>query len=226
MKTKMLTSLAAALTLGLAAAVPAEDDAAIIAAQRPSYPLTRCVVTNANFDETRGPVAFVHEGRLFLLATEGAKQKIQAHPEIYTERLDAAVVERQTPIYPLETCVVSGEKLGSMGDPVDVVHGTRLARLCCKGCLKTFRAKPDGFMAKIDAALIERQRADYPLDKCLVSDEKLGSMGEPIERLYGITLVRLCCKGCVKSFEKDPDKFVMQIWQARAEARKADARQG
>jgi hypothetical protein len=66
--------------------------------------------------------------------------------------------------YPLETCVVSGEKLGGdMGGPVDFVYQVagqpdRLVRFCCKGCLKDFKKDPATFLKKIDAASAAKAR--------------------------------------------------------------------
>lgn len=54
--------------------------------------------------------------------------------------------------YPLENCVVSGEKLGGMGEPHVFVHEGREIKLCCKGCLKEFQKEPAKFIKKIDAA--------------------------------------------------------------------------
>lgn len=59
--------------------------------------------------------------------------------------------------YPLGTCVVAGEKLGSMGDATEHVwrvegRPDRLVKFCCDGCLEDFLAAPDKALAKIAAA--------------------------------------------------------------------------
>jgi hypothetical protein len=59
--------------------------------------------------------------------------------------------------YPLNTCVVSGEDLGSMGDAYDYIHQAegqpdRLVRMCCEGCVKKFKKDPAKYLARIDAA--------------------------------------------------------------------------
>jgi len=64
----------------------------------------------------------------------------------------AAVGAAQVPDYPDTVCPVSGQELGSMGEPFDVLHGTRLVRLCCAGCETAFRADPDAHLAKLNAA--------------------------------------------------------------------------
>lgn len=54
--------------------------------------------------------------------------------------------------YTLKTCAVSGEKLGSMGDPYSFVHEGREVKLCCKGCLKDFKKDPAKHLKKVDEA--------------------------------------------------------------------------
>ncbi len=51
--------------------------------------------------------------------------------------------------YPLDTCAVTGEKLGGMGDAYVFVHNGQEVKLCCKGCLKTFNKEPETYMKKI-----------------------------------------------------------------------------
>lgn len=54
--------------------------------------------------------------------------------------------------YTLTTCLVSGEKLGSMGDPVVLVHQGREVKLCCSHCEPQFKADPAKFIKKLDEA--------------------------------------------------------------------------
>lgn len=51
----------------------------------------------------------------------------------------------------------------------------------------------------------------YPLDTCVVSGEKLGSMGEPVVKSYDGHQVKFCCSSCIKDFEKDKAKFLSKI---------------
>lgn len=57
---------------------------------------------------------------------------------------------------------------------------------------------------------------DYPLAKCVVSDEKLGEHGKPVKVTSNGTDVWLCCKMCVKDFNKNPAKFVKMVNDAKA----------
>jgi YHS domain-containing protein len=54
--------------------------------------------------------------------------------------------------YPLDVCAVSGEKLGSMGEPIRIVHQGQEVKFCCKDCVKEFEANPEEFMLKIMTA--------------------------------------------------------------------------
>jgi hypothetical protein len=54
--------------------------------------------------------------------------------------------------YPLETCAVSDEKLGEMGEPYVFVHQGQEVKLCCKSCQKDFKKNTAKIMKKIDAA--------------------------------------------------------------------------
>ena len=56
--------------------------------------------------------------------------------------------------------------------------------------------------------------AEYPLKKCPVSGEALGEMGKPVKVTHEGTDVYLCCKGCVKDFNKDPAKFTKEVKDA------------
>jgi len=51
--------------------------------------------------------------------------------------------------YPLDVCIVSGEKLGSMGDPIVLVHQGQEVKLCCKSCKPDFEKEPAKFLAKL-----------------------------------------------------------------------------
>jgi hypothetical protein len=51
----------------------------------------------------------------------------------------------------------------------------------------------------------------YPKDTCIVTDNKLGSMGTPITKVYADQEVKFCCKPCIAKFEKDPQKYLAKL---------------
>lgn len=73
-----------------------------------------------------------------------------------------------------------------------------------------------------------KERAAYPLDVCLTSDEKLGSMGKSPEYIYRVAgeadrLVVFCCAGCDEDFLKDPATHLAKLDAAKTK-KKAQAK--
>ena len=56
----------------------------------------------------------------------------------------------------------------------------------------------------------------YPLDKCLVSGEKIGADKDMKPHVFTVDgqEVKLCCKSCLKDFNKDKAKYMAQIAEA------------
>jgi hypothetical protein len=55
----------------------------------------------------------------------------------------------------------------------------------------------------------------YPLKKCVVSDEALGSGDmKPYVFNYKGQEIKLCCKDCKKDFTKNSDKYMKKIAEA------------
>ena len=65
--------------------------------------------------------------------------------------LSAQAAERPPKAYPLDTCIVSGGKLGSMGDPVSYVYNGQELQFCCSGCISRFEKNPEKYMEKLDS---------------------------------------------------------------------------
>jgi hypothetical protein len=66
----------------------------------------------------------------------------------------------------------------------------------------------------------EAKPKPYPLETCIVSDEKLGEMGKPHVFTHEGREIKLCCKSCLKDFQKDPAKHVKKMEKAEAKAKK------
>ena len=70
--------------------------------------------------------------------------------------------------------------------------------------------------ALVSPALAEDKKAaakPYPLDTCLVSDEKLGADAKM--KTFVFTHegqeIKLCCKSCQKDFKKEPAKYLKKL---------------
>ena len=76
----------------------------------------------------------------------------KAAPQTETEVIAKARAE-----YPMKTCLVSDEPLGSMGEAVAHVHRVagkpdRVIFVCCEGCIDDFKADPAKYLKKMDDA--------------------------------------------------------------------------
>lgn len=128
---------------------------------------------------------------------------------------------KTTDAYPLDTCVVSGRPFAGNAMKVVEVDGRKF-KLCSAACEEKLRKNPQGYIAKLDTAVIDAQLADYSLDVCPISGKKLGSMGEPVKLVLDNHLVQLCCKGCTAKAKAKKDEIVLGI-QTAAYAKQKDS---
>ena len=163
------------------------------------------------------------------------------HEAAHTTQQAAAVkVADSTTLkaYPLDYCIISGEKLGEMGDPVVREYEGREVKFCCKMCIGKFEKDPSKYFAQIDSAaaiihaasatVTDSTKAMKPdsvkaapkklaaLDWCIVSGEGLGEMGKPVPYTYKGRSMEFCCKSCIKKFEKKPEYYIARLDSALA----------
>lgn len=70
----------------------------------------------------------------------------------------------------------------------------------------------------------DRKLAEEQKYCAVESENRLGEMGPPVKVTIEDQPVFLCCKGCKKSAEKDPDKTLARVKELRAKAA-AEAKQ-
>lgn len=184
-------------------------DAEAIRAQRPSYPLSKCVASGEELG--KGAVDHVVKGRLVRLCCADCVASVEKDPSAAFKKIDEGVVAAQKRAYPLTTCVVSDAKLGDTA--VDHVYGTKLVRLANADAVAAFEKDPKTFMAKVDKGWIESQRPGYATKSCVVSGEAIEGNADmtPFDYLHGTKLIRLCCRSCVRSFQKDPETYLKKL---------------
>lgn len=187
-----------------------EIDEKVVLQQLMHYPIDTCIVTGEKLGDDA--VNHVHNNRLVRLASADAAAAFKTDPKKHIDALDKRIIETQLPGYPMDDCPVGGP-LGSMGDPVNFIYMNRLVRLCCGACEDSISTEPAKYMAKLDGAYADQQRANYALDTCVVTGAKLGSMGDPVELVAGATLVRFCCAGCLPKFKANPADFLAKLPQ-------------
>ena len=78
-------------------------------------------------------------------------------------KTDAEIINAARASYPLKTCLVSNEPLGSMGEAAGYIHRAagkpdRVVFFCCEGCSDDFKADPAKFLKKVDEAAAKKAK--------------------------------------------------------------------
>lgn len=216
MKTLSLSAvLACCCAAGLSAASENPADAA-----RAPYTLADCPVSGEKLGSMGDPLVKVYDGREVRLCCKGCVKDFEADQAGFMAKIDTMIVADQTPFYPTTTCIVSGEPLFENDEDIatTLVYENRLVRLCCKMCGKKFKVDPAAFIAKLDKAAAEAQRAEYALTTCVVSGGAVTAMGEPAEMILAGRLIRLCCADCEPIVVADPAVYLEKVdaaWHAK-----------
>lgn len=144
----------------------------------------------------------------------------QRRPVRFTANATAPMTEAQRVAAAIKaqgTCPVSGQPLGSMGDPIPVQVGAQTVYVCCAGCVDAVKADPAKYVTspepkltvaaatEADAAAVARQKV------CPVTDMALDSMGGPV-KVTGLGRdVFLCCEGCLGRLKEEPAKYLAKL---------------
>lgn len=100
-----------------------------------------------------------------------------------------------------DICPVSGEKLGSMGDPLKVQVGEETLYLCCQGCVGQ-PMKPEHWKT-IHTNIAKAQGS------CPVMGHDLPA--KPKFTVVEGQVVYVCCPPCTKKVVADPQKYLRDI---------------
>jgi len=65
--------------------------------------------------------------------------------------------------------------------------------------------------ASTDSSTTDGAVRPYPLDTCIIMDSKLGSMGDPITKVYNGQEIKFCCQPCVEEFEQNPEEYLAKL---------------
>lgn len=181
------------------------------------YPLTTCAVSGQPLGSMGDPIITEIEGREIRLCCASCQPKLQNDTAAVLKKVDEKIAEDQAPFYPLTKCLVTNESLfdGEKFIGVNMIFKNRLIRVKDEAAADRFRANPKRLLDDLDKAVIKAQEDRYPLETCAVLESsKLGSMGDPVQRVVANRLVQFCCAGCLPKFEKDPMAYLGRINEA------------
>lgn len=133
-------------------------------------------------------------------------------------------IEKLIP-YPLDYCLLHTEKKLAE-DPVVLIYEGYEFKFCSTDSTKDFKDEPKKYLQLI-ASIVKSQASKIPisaptqtennpylLDYCIICEEKLGSMGEPVVLVHEGQEVKFCCADCIKTFTQDPEKYLNKIAEA------------
>jgi hypothetical protein len=213
-KLVLICTLALAVGLSGLAVHAVEESAEAKPAKTEVYPLDFCPVGGGKLGSMGDPVVKTIEGREVRFCCGGCPAKMEADPAKFFAKVDAAIIEQQKPTYALDKCPVGGGKVDD--ESIDLVHNNRLVRLCCADCEASFEKDATAHLAKLDAAVIEKQSENYPFDYCVVAGEALEGKSGAADVVVGGELFKICCAGCEKGIAKEPSKYLTMLSDARA----------
>jgi len=127
-------------------------------------------------------------------------------------KLEKQLVEAQKQYYPLSTCVVCEEKLGG-GVGFNHIFRYRLFRLCSEECRIKLEAEPADYFEKLNEAVIQKQKPNYPLTTCIVTGERLDS--DAFDHVVANQLVRLAKEDQRAKFNRQAAKYLEQLREAQ-----------
>jgi YHS domain-containing protein len=115
------------------------------------YPLETCLVSGEKLGGDMGEAyVLAYQGREIKLCCKSCRKDFDKDPAKFVAKWDEAA--KKVKPYPLDSCVVSGEKLGAMGDAYVFVHQGQEIKLCCKGCLKDFTKNGAQYLKQLELA--------------------------------------------------------------------------
>lgn len=143
----------------------------------------------------------------------------QSAPPADAPKTDAPkAAARVTDHWPLDICIVSGQKLDSGSvteiytDASDKANNGREMKFCCKDCAAKFKKDPKKFLVKANEAIIAKESASYPMTTCVVMGEKLDADAKVV--VVGNRMFKICCGKCEASIIKNFDKYCSKVDEA------------
>ncbi len=131
-------------------------DAAVLAQQTANYPLTECPISGKKLGAMGKGKNIVVDGQLVRLCCGGCVKKAKTTEKAYVlGKIQKAAYAKQIKGHENGkglTCVVSKKPADRKGTAQMIMHGNTLVAVCCKGCLKKFKADPNMYLSQMGGA--------------------------------------------------------------------------
>jgi Cu(I)/Ag(I) efflux system membrane fusion protein len=171
-------------------------------------PTTRTV--NVRYD-LGNPDGRLRPGMFTRVTLRTPVSEMPAFRERFAQRPAArpATVRRANFTTPAEQkiCPVTGNELGTMGDPVPVNLASGQVWICCEGCQTPLKEQPGKYLPKL-------ARTEWTVEQqgiCPVTRARLGSMGEPLPVEVENQKLWVCCAGCPEKLKAEPARYLAAL---------------
>ncbi|MBL6706552.1 MAG: hypothetical protein ISQ06_10590 [Planctomycetaceae bacterium] len=177
-----------------------------------------CPVSGKPLGSMGAPPAVRIGDRDVYVCCAGCTNALKADPQKYLAKLtptgpvkatraDATAVAFQ------KLCPVMNKPLDAMGGPWKFNVLGREVYVCCPGCTKAIEREPAKYLAMLPtppaAKATQADSAAVAVQKlCPVMNESLTSMGGAWKVYAKGQPVYVCCKGCIKKVEQNPDFYL------------------
>lgn len=177
------------------------------------YPLAHCAIVPDVLLDENAEMVTVEERELRVCCSDCADQ-LAANSFGATSQIDERIVQQQLPLYPLTTCIVDDKPLFGLGT-INYVFRNRLFRVCSGKCQVKLEQEPAKFFGKLDYAVIEKQKPDYPLTTCIVSGKPLTA--DSLDHVVANQLIRLSGFDQLEQFGRTPGGYLLKLREAAKE---------
>lgn len=133
--------------LGAPEKFAAKLDEAIAAAQLADYPLKTCPLSGKKLKEGKARNV-VLDGQLVRVCCKRCAKKAPSKKAELVAKVRQALLAQQRKQYAAKKCPVSDHGVDEH-EPLDVMYGNHLVRLCCEDCLDEFKKSPEKYLAKV-----------------------------------------------------------------------------
>ena len=174
------------------------------------YPLPHCAVVPDVLLDENAEMVMVGERELRVCCADCA-DRLRANSFESIRQIDERAVKQQLPLYPLSTCIVDDKPLIELG-AINYVFRNRLFRVCSGKCQAKLEQEPAKFFGKLDYAVIEKQKPDYPLATCIVSGKPLAA--DSLDHVVANQLVRLSGFDQLEQFGRTPGNYLLKLREA------------
>lgn len=170
------------------------------------YPLPNCVIRDEPLEKRCQAIDFM--GRDIRVCCNECVDQFKKEHHTWIRELDDRLTRQQRDFYPLDTCAVDGQPLVT-GLVLELVFRNRLFRLCSLECQRKLEQEPARSFARLNAAVVTKQKPACLLDACIVTGEPLGKAA--VDYVIANQLVRLARAEVAEQFKRTPGKYLAKL---------------